>query len=282
MIQNDDIISKLDEFPTLPTIYSTLLELLSNPRTTIQDVAFVIQKDQTSVVKILKVVNSSVYSLQTKVDSISQAVFFLGFNEVRNIVLALSILEIFQHIQTKVNFSIVDLWKHSIAVGVITRLLGIMNGVKDIENYFISGIVHDIGKLFFLQILNEKYLKVIDYAFTNQISLYCAEKQLLQMSHDFIGDMVAQKWKIPISIRRVIKYHSLNTNLTDLDMHISCVHLADIIAHIMQLGNPGYEFVEQPNSSIWKFFNNKNEQLESMYDTILINFEESISILNIK
>ena len=55
------LIKKVDDFPTLPTIYTTLLDVLANTRTTVQDVANVITKDQASSTKILKIVNSSLY-----------------------------------------------------------------------------------------------------------------------------------------------------------------------------------------------------------------------------
>ena len=84
------LIAKIDSFPTLPTIYTSLLEATSNPRSTIQDVANVLMQDQSSVTKLLKVVNSPLYGLSSKITSVSQAIMFLGFTEVKNIVLVIS------------------------------------------------------------------------------------------------------------------------------------------------------------------------------------------------
>jgi len=77
------ILRIVDDFPTLPTIFSRLLDLMSDPNSTVADVSHIISSDQASAVKIIRTVNSSVFGLQKKINSISEAIFYLGFNEVK-------------------------------------------------------------------------------------------------------------------------------------------------------------------------------------------------------
>ncbi len=125
MLSKEEIWSKVEDFPTLPTIYTRMVEAISNPRTTVQDVADIIIKDQASTAKILKVVNSPLFGIQKTVNNVTDAIFFLGFNEVKNIVLTLSVMDMFSDTDSFDSFNVVDLWKHSIAVAIISKLLAV-------------------------------------------------------------------------------------------------------------------------------------------------------------
>lgn len=278
----EHILSRISDFPTLPTIYSSLLDLTSNPRTTVQDVANLISKDQASVVKILKIVNSAVFGLQTKVDTISQAIFYLGFNEVKNIVLAISVMNIFNKGVSSKEFNIVDLWKHSIAVGVITRLLGLKLGIKNVENFFVSGIVHDIGKLFLASFYREKYGELVKIAKEKNIKLTELEINEFGLNHDQIGRELAITWKLPESIVNAIRYHNLGLVNGKPETLVSCVHIANIITQIMRLGNPGYFTVQQPNFLIWNYLNIAPGSFKEMFDVIVSSYKHSESILSLK
>lgn len=282
MIDIKNILSQVKDFPTLPTIYSTLLDVMANPRSTVQDVANVITKDIAASAKILKTVNSALYSMQVRIDTISQAIFHLGFNEVKNLVIALSILDMFSRVKSFNTFSLVDFWKHSIAVGCITRLIGTIIGIKNIENYFLSGIVHDIGKLFFLKNYEAEYRQVIDYVQENKVFIKEAEKKIFGLSHLTVGDLLAEKWRLPPSIRNTIKNHSTGIVNGRIDLQVGCVHLANIIARSLELGFAGDEYVPEPNPEIWASLNLPSNVFTKVLPRILIEYEQSVSILLLK
>lgn len=207
MINVNKLLENLDEFPTLPTIYSNLLECISNPRSTVNDVAQIISKDQSAALKILKSVNSPLYGVSKKVETIKDAVFHLGFNEIKNLVVALSVVTTFTNKKATKNFSLLEFWKHSVAVGVISKLIGVACGEKNTENYFLAGVIHDIGKLFFVQFFNEEYDKVIENAAFSKIELSNAEMNYFGVNHIQIGEKIAVKWQLPDVFRFVIKHY---------------------------------------------------------------------------
>ncbi len=278
----DELLEKINDFPTLPTIYSTLMEVLSNPRTTVQDVADVISKDQSSSLKILKIVNSAVYGLQTKIDSIAQAIFYIGFNEVKNIVLTLSVIDVFSGTKSLVNFNIVDFWKHSIAVGIISRRMGKAMGVRNTDNYFLAGIIHDIGKLFFLRSMNEDYLKVLRYVQEHRESIRDIEVKMIGFDHTTAGELLAVKWQLPESIINTIKFHHVGLIDGNPETMIVCVHLADVVARMLELGHPGDEIVSAPNEEIWSKINMPDNVFTKMYDNLIFEYTQSLGILLLK
>ncbi|MGB9701242.1 MAG: HDOD domain-containing protein [Candidatus Kapaibacteriota bacterium] len=276
-----ELISKIHDFPTLPTIYSSLLETISNPLSTVQDVANIISKDQASTVKLIKVVNSPLYGIATKVDTVTQAIFYLGFNEVKNIILALSILKLFNDTKSFTYFNIIDLWKHSIAVGIITRILGQKIGVVNLENYFVAGLLHDIGKLIFYRIIGDDYPKLLSYNYNNNLVLYETERKELGITHEIAGELIANQWKLPHSITQAIKSHSTFRTDGNSDTILACVHLANIIANLLMLGNSGSNLVAQPNYNVWNYINLSSGSFKEMFQEIIDSYNKSIEILTV-
>ncbi len=275
------LISQIRDFPTLPTIYSSLLEAISNPLSTVQDVANIISKDQAATVKLIKVVNSPVYGISSKIDTVTQAIFYLGFNEVKNLILALSVLKIFGNTHTFNYFNIIDLWKHAIAVGIISRMLGQTIGQKNIENYFISGLLHDIGKLVFYKLIGEDYAKILRYNFDNNLNLLETERQNFGITHETAGEMIAAQWKLPQNLSHIIHNHNTFRTKEQNNYMLACVHLANIIADIMQLGNSGSQAISQPNYEIWNYIKIQPGTFLNLFDEITDTFSKSIEILTV-
>ncbi len=278
----EQVIDKLEDFPTLPTIYTQLMDVLSNPRSTVQDVADVIIMDQASTTKVLKVVNSPLFALKTKVLNVSQAIFYIGFNEVKNIILALSVMDIFAKMSGMAAFNITNLWKHSIAVGVINKLLGTKLGESNTEDYFVSGIIHDIGVLFLINALGEQYRSVVTNAIENNTSLSRAERVVFGFDHHQVGELVAEKWDLPDQIKNVIRHQYVGTLNSKPDKMVACVHLANIMAIIMNLNYQLDSRIPQPNFEIWNVLKFEKGDLMGLQRPILNAYNESVSILQLK
>lgn len=279
MINLDGIIQRINEFPTLPTIYSNLMDVMVNPRSTAMDVANVVSKDQASASKVLKAANSSVYGFQGRVTNISQAVMFLGFEEIKNLITALSIIDLFASIKTKNAINPVNLWKHSIAVGTLARSIGKTIGVKEIENYFLAGILHDLGKLLFYKIIPDSYSKVMNYSVENRITHREAELKIIGTNHLVAGEILAEKWKLPLAIRNVIRYHSAGTISGKIDELVSCVHIANISANMFGFGSKGDETLQEPNKSVWKDLDLPHNFFTSNIAKFQAEYEESVKLL---
>lgn len=82
----DKIIRKIDDFQTLPTIYSALTEVMSNPYSSANDVANVISSDQAAAAKVLKAANSPLYGYSGRIDTMTKAIMYMGFAEVKNLI----------------------------------------------------------------------------------------------------------------------------------------------------------------------------------------------------
>lgn len=255
MIDPKKILNGINDFPTLPTVYSALMDLLTNVNTKVSDVADLISKDQATVMKVLRTANSSFYGLSVKVKNISQAITLLGFNEIKNIVISLTFINLFNNTILNRLLNPVDFWKHSIGVGIISRRLAIALGKSNTENFFLGGLLHDIGKLFFYIYATTDYSKTLQNAKTYSLPIQEAEKRYLGYTHTEVGKMIGEKWNLPEDIINAISLHDVGMTATRFDEQTACIHLANISAKILQFGDSGNSTIDKPNPNIWKQLN---------------------------
>ena len=238
--------------PSLPQVAVHLIELSRDPDTTIRDISECLSADPALVQRILKTVNSPLYGMRHKVSTISQAVVLLGFNVVRNIVLSVSVFETFSQDSKAEEFDKYRFWEHSIACGATTRAISKHLGVKDPEEAFVGGLLHDIGKLVLDQFLTEEFLKVLQLVKEKEIPILEAEQEVLETTHPQIGRFLAQKWNLPQALEEAIGFHHNPASAeTELKL-VSAVHLADVIVKGMGIGYSGDDLVPQINKRIWE------------------------------
>jgi len=275
------IYDAIEDVPTLPTIYSVLSDTLVSPNANAADIAHLISTDQSASLKVLKVVNSPIYHLSSRIESISLAVLHLGFNEIRNIILALSVINLFSKKKIISSFRPVDFWKHSIGVGVITRYIGNALQVSRPENYFLSGILHDVGKLVLYENFGDQYERVLQYSEERKCLIIEAEKEILGIDHTTAGAILAEKWKLSESVYRVIKHHHNCSESDEKDILLAAVHVSNIAARMFEFGFAGDDFVPKPNPAAWDILKLPTHFFTKSIDVLTASYDEAVnSVLN--
>ena len=90
-----NLVKNIKEFSTLPTVYSSLIDVLADPKSSTEDVSNIISCDQASTTKVLRVVNSPFYGFSGQIDTVSRAIVILGFSEIYNLILASYLMDFF-------------------------------------------------------------------------------------------------------------------------------------------------------------------------------------------
>ena len=278
------IIDSIQDLPTLPIVYEKLQVLLTDPKVTAGDVAKVIEEDQALTAKILKLVNSAYYGFPQKVSTITQAVVVLGFNEIRNVALSVSVIQMFND-DVEEGFDHLEFWKHSLAVaicsGLIAKQLG-TNKVHQPDVAFTAGILHDIGKVICQQFFHTKYQLVLEYAKENNAMLIEAEREILRFTHEQVGQILIEKWKLPSELVSVVGY--ANSPYVKERSHleyplVAVVHVADAIVRAAGIGFGGDPFVPPINDKCVQFIDLSQETLEQIIRDTIELFEGLASLL---
>ena len=202
----DKLVRRIEQIPTLPIVSQKILLLLSDENVSLPKVASLIERDQALAVKILKVANSAFYGTLSKVSTIDHALVILGIEEVRSILLAFSIHNFFSDHRDG-HFDRTRFWKHSVVCSQIAKYLArYFNVVRD-ETIFLSGLIHDMGKVVFDQYFHEDFLKIIEQVSSNGESFSHAEKQVLGITHYQVAAKLLQQWKFPEKVTMQVFYH---------------------------------------------------------------------------
>ncbi|MDX2481745.1 MAG: HDOD domain-containing protein, partial [Desulfuromusa sp.] len=90
-----DVINATKLF-SLPDVYLRLKNILDDQDFAMAEVAVVISHDPAITLRLLRIVNSSLYGFVQKIDTVSRAIILVGVQQVHDIVLATSVAETFK------------------------------------------------------------------------------------------------------------------------------------------------------------------------------------------
>jgi HD-like signal output (HDOD) protein len=210
------ILSRLSTIKELPTVPETILKVQSLVASDTGDataLAHIIEEDPALASKILKVANSSYYtSLNKRISSVKIAVARLGFHEVWNISMAMSLIKHFSNRKSSLGY--LAFWKHSIdAAYLMQTIIGSLSaGYGDIEkqDLFLAGLFHDIGILVLDQFFPETFEKIMELSLSNEVAFLSAERSVVgKETHPMIGGALLEIWKMrPTVIEAVRAHHS--------------------------------------------------------------------------
>lgn len=280
MLDFNKLAKMVDDFPTLPSVYVKVNEIISQDETTAEDVAKIIIKDQATTIKLLKLANSPVFGLSAKVDSITKAIIYIGLKEVRNIVMAISVMNSFGTANDEQN-RVVRFWQHSIATGVISRYIAEKLKLKNVENYFIAGVLHDIGKLFFYKVFKKIYLDLV--AKVKEEKGFMPEYELKKFSieHTEAGYLLGKHWKLPEVLLSSIRYHEVGLVDGKFEYQTGIVHLANALAQALELGDSGDYQIYQPNITVLESLKLTPNFIKDSYSDIIELYSNTIEVLEI-
>jgi HD-like signal output (HDOD) protein len=265
-------LKNITNLPAVPFIISQVSGLLQDPDTGAGELSRVISNDQGLVAKILTVANSPLYGIPRRVSTIEFAIVLLGFEHIKNIVVGLSLLELFR---TKNNssFNSKKFWAHSIITASAAKRISDELGYAKSGEAFIAGLLHDLGISVCQRYFNDEFSKIVSLVEKEQIRYLNAEKILLGLTHQEIGQFLADKWNLPMNLGDTILYHHTPGNSQSNRELTAIVHLADYLTQRFMIGSfewdNGYAFDESvidilrfPNESS---FLNFVEKLEKLY-----------------
>lgn len=206
--QLKNVVSGIDTLPSLPNVYAQLQEVLQNKEAGPGQVADVIEQDVAMSAKLMQLVNSSFFGLYSKVESIDRAVKLLGLDTIRILVLGLQIFDEMRPPPTLI--SIDYLWQHSIAVAQCSRKIAQdTTDNTDLINYcFLSGLLHDIGRLLLLSKLPQEYEPIIRAAQAENKALLIEEHKGLQATHCDVGAYLVGLWGFNSDVVEAIAFHN--------------------------------------------------------------------------
>ena len=229
------LLSSIRSLPSMPVVMVEVSKLLSNPLTSAADLGKVINKDQGLVTKILAVANSPLYGIPRRVSTIEFAIVILGFDHIKNIVMALSMIEAFKRDDGK-NWDNASYWVHSLMTASAAKRIADELRYQRTGEVFTAGLLHDLGITIIQRYFNSEFNAICGLVDSQEMRHLKAEEQVLGLTHQEIGQLLANRWNLPESLGETIAYHHFPSALEDNKVLASIVHLADYMTQRLGIG----------------------------------------------
>ncbi len=226
----------------LSTTAIKVLRTCNEPGACANDLNRVISLDPVLTGRVLQVINSAYYSLPSKVNSLTRAIILLGINTVKNVVLSFAIFQSFSHRDAFQAFTADQFWTHSLCTAAAAKLLAASRGVPlaEREEYFVAGLMHDIGKIPLNHLFADAYHEAVVQAQSSGRGMRCEENDSIGVDHCRVGHLIARKWQLSPALTAALSdHHTHSETVSEPISLVDAVALADTIAHRMGAGTPG-------------------------------------------
>ncbi|UCF91174.1 MAG: GGDEF domain-containing protein [Desulfobacterales bacterium] len=223
------ILHRKDRLPTLPGIAMRILQAVQKEEPDLEEIAEILSTDPPLSAEVLKIINSSLYSLPTKITSVFHAVKLLGIGTVKNLALSFSLIKSYRTDETTgLNYTL--FWKNSLIGAVSARLLSEKIQPQLAEDAFFMGLLHDIGILTLSRCMPKQYSLVIREMEKTGHAYHETETQILGFNHMAVGEYLVKSWGLPETFYMPIGCHhdpeKLDTDHPYVETLSNILHLA--------------------------------------------------------
>jgi HD-like signal output (HDOD) protein len=228
----------IGRMPSLSTTVTKVLEVCNSPSTSPHDLNRVISLDPVLTGQMLKLINSAYYGVANRITSLTRAIIMLGVNTVKNMVLATSVLGSFKVNAGLSRQAIDQYWTHCLGVGVAAKAIARFKNVPAIEQeeYFVGGLLHDLGKLPIMACFPDAYELAINRAEAEQVPFYRMEVTDFGFDHCIAGRLIVAKWKLGAGIGdAVVRHHDPVLSKMAPNFLFDTICLANQTVHLLQL-----------------------------------------------
>jgi len=225
----------IHSIPSYPEIIHEVSKLVSDPMASASRLGEIVNRDQSLVAKILSVANSPFYGIVRRVSTVQFAIMILGFEQVRDIVIGISLLDSFNKVVSPY-FNQKKYWQHSLMTATTAKKLCEDLGLQNSGEAFTAGLLHDLG----IPIIGKYFPKEfgqINEAVAQGSTFLEAEASVLGIGHQEVAGVLMEKWNLPFALIEAVKYHHYPVQAVDSRELASIIHLADYMTTVLQTGD---------------------------------------------
>lgn len=272
----DALISQVDKLVSLPDVYYRLETLIESPASSLHDFAGILSAEPDICARLLSLANSAFYSFPSSIESIERAIQVIGIRQIRELVLATSIIKVFNQVPLgMVNMNM--FWQHSVAVGVFAKSVGQYCHQTQPERFYIAGLLHDIGRLiFYLKMPGMMHDLLIQREAKEEL-LYELEQKNLGYTHALAGARLLKKWRVPESIYEPVGFHHSPKDSDEYSNVTAAVHVADAWVNKHGLGSSGERFELVIDPEALKLLKIEAYELDEIWDLAIDDINEVLN-----
>lgn len=234
--------SRLQSCPRLPSlssIHSALRELLAADQRYTAQISEVIRRDPSLTARLLRLVNSVYFGLTVPVDSIEEAVFYLGIRQIRQLAMVTPVIEDFQKLAGSTPFQWREFWRHCIGTAIMAReVLNSVRAPADDSDY-VAGLVHDVGKIVMASVFPQHFARIQQTAAEQMQDLRAVETEILGIDHCELGGLYLEQHHLPSVMIETARHHHNAENAREHVTIVAAVQVANLLVRQARIGFSG-------------------------------------------
>jgi len=234
--------SQLVACPSLPSLSSinrALQGLVFAEQRYSAQISEVVRRDPSLTSRLLRLVNSVYYGLTTPVNSIEEAVFYLGVRQIRQLAMVTPVIEDFQRLTRQCAFPWREFWQHCIGTAILTREVTTAVQYSTDESEYVAGLVHDVGKIVMAWSFPDHFAEIHRLAADGARELVDIENDVLGLDHAELGAMYLERHHLPELMIKSARFHHHPEKSDAFPEIIASVQIADQLLRSEKIGFSG-------------------------------------------
>jgi putative nucleotidyltransferase with HDIG domain len=228
----NDLLNAMGDMLALPDTCRQVNQMVSEEQYSAADIAEVIRHDPDLTARLLKIANSPFFAFPSYIDTLPKAITIIGTEELRQLVLATSVVEMFSSLPNQL-VSMETFWRHSLRCAVIARTIASFLKEPDVEYYFTAGLLHDIGYLVIYRELPELAEKAQEYCAQNRGIVHIVEQEIIGFDHAEVGAELLRRWQLPAMQVEAVAFHHTPSLAREYRRQAAIIHIANFLANTM-------------------------------------------------
>ncbi|HOP65022.1 MAG TPA: HDOD domain-containing protein [Spirochaetota bacterium] len=273
----EKLVNEITELPTFPEHIIELQAMCRNRDVPLPRIASKISLDPALSASVLKLSNSALFMSPKKSETITDALKIIGLKNLNAILVASTTRKIMDERFS----SFRDIWAHCNKCAFYTRLLAQKTGLSKIsDSVFLSGLLHDLGKIVLLSANADLTRQIEDITVNRQMRTSTAlEEVSMGISHSTLGRMIAERWNFPEFIVEGIAYHHspLNPEIKNNDV----VFITYIANNMCLIEENKFDFLFMEDEVLGRYGLEKREYFESLHENFKKQYEENPEEINL-
>jgi len=287
------VLKKAQDIVALPHAVSAVLRLCAQQDTGASDVLVPVKSDGAITARALRYANVVSQASLHQITDLQAAIARLGMRATANMALTQSVFNMFEREGDTFGFDRTEYWVHSLGTACCARALAASLWDEiDPDDAFLSGLLHDVGKMLLDEYLPLEYQQAVKDANMEGTPVRLGELKQFRVDHTYVGAQIAQHWRLPEHVRRAIADHHKYENLLkteepgtpeerDLLAITRCTCLANQLAKAFGFGNAGDSLVETESLNLWSKLDGVNLDFPKLYSGLRDDLGEFLDLLEI-
>ena len=192
------------DLPVFHPVAVKLQHLLANSEFDIEEVIALTSQEQIMASRILRMANSPAYRGAAAVETMKDAVLRLGAQQIANLTMAVTQASLHKSSNETINRYMRKLWQHSHSCALGCRWVATTIGLRRMaEQAYLAGLLHDIGKLYLLKVLEKLTITGVACSALEEQTL----REVFIELHVEEGTKLVKHWNIPEIYTTVVENH---------------------------------------------------------------------------